>query len=1734
MGVFTKKGMLRHFAMLAAACGVCTAVFAQQSADRTIISIERNKTDNTPTSISLSPAAKWRPDQAQDMFKKYLGADGVNTQMVRLYSTTTPMKVTSERYAEYYKGVKVPYGSFTLMSKDGVVSYICGNYYDLSDAPSAVPAISENDAFTKALAYVNADKYIWQDAGAEARLKSMTHRPDTSFLPKGNLTWIEDYNNGNGDRKLHLAWSYNIYAVKPFSRQEIYVDAVTGKILFANSLIKHTAASGHSRYSGVVPFQTAHVGTSYMLFDSTRGDGVHTLDMNNGTDYTVATEYTSATNTWPVAVADTVALDAHWAGEMVYDYWKNVQGRLSWDNLNGILLQYVHYDVNYDNAYWDGTEMTYGDGSGCGGGGFTPLVSLDVTAHEIGHGVCQATANLVYAGESGGIDEGFSDCWGATIESYANPHEVDAVPKQTWWMGEEIGCGTPLRRLDFPKLYGLPDTYLGTNWYTVTGCTAGSGNDQCGVHTNMGVISKWYYLLTIGGSGINDLGNSYSVTGQAFTVSQNILYQTELILASNATYPVLRSTSIAAATTLYGACSAQVQAVTSAWYAVGVGANYVPCVPQMGFTSTVSHVTENAGTLACPASHTINIGIAPVGPAISGGSPVVNVVVVPGTAVAGVDYSLGTTSLTWAPGDASTKYATMTIYDNGAINDDKNLRLAITLTAAGSNATISPTNDTMQLYIDNDDSIPQAGGLQYATLNAGTLVTSNNTSAFTGSSRRGHEQFLLYASELTAAGVRKNSPISQIAFNVTSKSSTAPFIGYTISMGNTTLVDMTTVFATGLTQVFTGSITTNLGLDSIAFNTGTFSWDGTSNVVVEICYGQNAAAFTANDQMDGIQEGPTVFDNNKSNSGTGTGCSLTYTAANQNTARPVVRFKQTVPPANIATVLSDAKSWDVHAGQEVYFYNPTDTNLIAGLKNINSNLGCVTATVTQAGVGFTPASFAPINRSKKEVTITPTINGTTTTYDATIYLTNTELNSIAAGTLFLVKTDAATDATLSTTNSVELTPTLITGTNYVGFKGTFTGFSRFFLVDGPLCSVPAAVVTAGGPTTFCAGGSVTLNAPTGTFAYTYQWMNGASIISGATSSSYTATTAGNYKVIINQAQTCSDTSATSVAVTVNTVSVAAISGPTGICVGQTLSLSDATAGGTWSSASTATATVSTSGAVTGVANGTAVISYSFTNTCGTAVATYTVNVSTGITVASITGATAVCPGATVTVSDITASGSWTSSNNAIATVSGGVVSGVTGGTATISYNVTNSSGCVSSATEAFTVYPAPSTTVAPAGPIAICTTGSILLSAPVVTGYTYQWQNTAGNISGATSDSYSAIAAGTYDVVITSSNGCIATSAPVVVTVSTGLTIVPSVSISASPGTILCLVTAPVTFTANTVNGGSAPAYQWTVNGSVVGTAVNYTYSPANGDIVKCMLTSTAPCAVPLTAIDSVTMTISALQTPSVSIALNPGATMCSGDTVTATAVPTYGGTSPTYLWTKNGINVATGPQYIYMPVNGDILRVTMTSTYPCVTTTLASSVPVTMSVSASLVNTLIVHASFSVITAGQADTFYAIAPNAGATPVFQWYINGVAVTGANQFKFVTTSLTNGQVVTCSVVSSNTCSTPGTATSGGIIIGVLPVGVAQVANTGNDFKLLPNPNSGTFTISGTISDPNDTRVNIVITDVLGQTVYTSNAQTNNGQLSERIALPASLADGTYLVSVTSGTVHVVFHAVLNK
>ncbi|MGG2093751.1 M4 family metallopeptidase [Bacillus sp. S13(2024)] len=290
--------------------------------------------------------------------------------------------------------------------------------------------------------------------------------------------------------------------------------------------------------------------SSYYLQDNTRGAVIYTYDGKNRTTLP-GTLWADADNIFN-ATRDAAAVDAQYYAGVTYDYYKNKFNRNSYDNAGGALKSTVHYGSNYNNAFWNGTQMVYGDGDGTT---FIPLSGgIDVVGHELTHAVTERSSNLIYQNESGALNEAISDIFGTLIEYYDNRNP-------DWEIGEDIytpgKAGDALRSMSDPTKYGDPDHY--SKRYTGT-------SDNGGVHTNSSIINKAAYLLANGGTHygvtVNGIGNDKVA---AIYYRANTVYFTQ-----STTFSQARAGLVQAAADLYGANSAEVAAVNQSYDAVGV------------------------------------------------------------------------------------------------------------------------------------------------------------------------------------------------------------------------------------------------------------------------------------------------------------------------------------------------------------------------------------------------------------------------------------------------------------------------------------------------------------------------------------------------------------------------------------------------------------------------------------------------------------------------------------------------------------------------------------------------------------------------------------------------------------------------------------------------------------------------------------------------------------------------------------------------------------------------------------------------------------------------------------------------------------------------------------------------------------------------------------------------------------------------------------------------------------
>ncbi|MCF6130843.1 M4 family metallopeptidase [Flavobacterium wongokense] len=555
-------------------------------------------------------------ENAIKYFLKQQGLDSDNS-FVAARSTSDETGMVHQRHQQFYKGLKVEFGTLITHSKNGKVTLINAEVYK---APSSnlVPSLTQEQGLNKAINNVNATKYLWDDP-KQAEVVGYQK-------PQGELLLFPIVNTG----EVKLAYKYDIYAIEPVSRQEIYIDANNGQVLYKNPVIKHLTNStvktndkqqvenfealvtgnAFTKYSGQRSIQTRFDTplNMFVLDDQTRGNGIITYNCERIVATYQNVHFKDNDNNWTAAEHantfwDNAALDAHWGAEMTFDFWKTVFNRNSYDDNNGDIRSYVHYkqtNANFDNAFWNGSFMTYGDGTAG-----KPYTTIDICGHEIGHAVNTYTAALAYRNQSGAMNEGFSDIWGACIEHFGRTGAITGTPVANVWKIGEDSTNGGLRSMSNPLSLGDPDTFQGTN-YVVTGddgfCTPNANtNDYCGVHTNSGVLNKWFYLLTAGGSGTNNAPiadrDTYNVVGVGMQKSSQIAYYLERdYLTPNSTFFDARVMSIELVKTLYCTSAPEVAAVTNAWFAVNVGTSFVNAANDVSQESLVGNNSANCGT----------------------------------------------------------------------------------------------------------------------------------------------------------------------------------------------------------------------------------------------------------------------------------------------------------------------------------------------------------------------------------------------------------------------------------------------------------------------------------------------------------------------------------------------------------------------------------------------------------------------------------------------------------------------------------------------------------------------------------------------------------------------------------------------------------------------------------------------------------------------------------------------------------------------------------------------------------------------------------------------------------------------------------------------------------------------------------------------------------------------------------------------------------------------------------
>ena len=513
--------------------------------------------------------------------KQALGLDSGEKLVVKDV-ITDPDGTTHVRYNRTYDGLRVIGGDFVShRAKSGKIKGVNWNGSPEVVVASAKPKLSLSSA---------------QATGS--RKASLVQQ--TTAATKGELVVYSGGASSKAEPKLaYDVLTTGVRADQTPSRVHTIVDANTGATLSTWDEIKNGAGNGI--YSGPVTIGT----TAGPLWTMRDAAGNHATDLNGATSTSAGTTFTDADDSWGNGAATdraSAGVDAHYGAGKTFDYFKNVLGRNGIWNTGVGARSRVHYGDNYANAFWDGTQLTYGDGAG----NTHPLVELDVAGHEMTHGVTENTAGLVGTGEAGGLNEATSDIFGTSVEWYA----ANAADNPDYLIGELIdvnGDGTPLRYMDRPSRDGVsPDCWSST---------LGSLDS----HYSSGPLNHWFYLASEGSGAKTVNGVSYNsptcnastVTPIGREVAARIWYRTlTTYLTSSNSYEAAREGAIQSAKDLYGAGSAQCLGVAAAFSAIAVPPGAQTCavasppppgsnlLSNPGFESGDTHWSSTADVIA--------------------------------------------------------------------------------------------------------------------------------------------------------------------------------------------------------------------------------------------------------------------------------------------------------------------------------------------------------------------------------------------------------------------------------------------------------------------------------------------------------------------------------------------------------------------------------------------------------------------------------------------------------------------------------------------------------------------------------------------------------------------------------------------------------------------------------------------------------------------------------------------------------------------------------------------------------------------------------------------------------------------------------------------------------------------------------------------------------------------------------------------------------------------------------
>ena len=564
---------------------------------------------------------------------------GPNDEM-RLYNVIhDKLGNTHYCYHQYYKNARVEGGDYNLHVNNETVFYAANGNIVKKINVEEVPQISHDEAFERAKNILQAKKYYWDEQALEEKFKRDNRNPDTSYKPVGELMWIKSAGPGN-IAKYQLCYRFDINCLDPLISRRVFISTADGSLLKYEDMEIYCGGNGKTHANKVADIKQLNTGSSTSASAAIQqwakdenktamGIGMGSCEYANvQTLYNGVRTVQIASTGFPVFSSDcnhirtgnwnndgntdnpspqpgpTTAgggdvgmnspttekefgAQVHWGLDKSHYFYFDKFGRNGWNGTNGSINAFIYayftgtkncwlvdQSPHQSNASFNiGTGLVKVGSGDCYLGASDGFGALDIMGHEFTHGVTQnnGSGGLDYSGESGALNESFSDIFGEAIEN-------EGTGSNDFKVGNDRSDGAalhmPIRSFTNPNEFDQPDTYGGTYWYT-------GSDESIRVHKNSGVQNFMFYLLSQGGSGTNDNGTAYSVSGIGIVKAYKIAYQalTSGYYTSNSTHADSRRAWVRAAADLFGNCSNEVVQAKNAWAAVGVNAGSPPTSP---------------------------------------------------------------------------------------------------------------------------------------------------------------------------------------------------------------------------------------------------------------------------------------------------------------------------------------------------------------------------------------------------------------------------------------------------------------------------------------------------------------------------------------------------------------------------------------------------------------------------------------------------------------------------------------------------------------------------------------------------------------------------------------------------------------------------------------------------------------------------------------------------------------------------------------------------------------------------------------------------------------------------------------------------------------------------------------------------------------------------------------------------------------------------------------------------